>query len=172
MSAIKPVKIPKSSEKNYHAISDIIQRFCEKHLDKEYQMLCEKLLLKLARKRPSPLLSGRSNTWAAGIVHALGMVNFVFDKSQTPHVTSKEICHWFNLSSNTISQKSKSIRDIFKMCQLDPKWSLPSKLKNNPLAWMISFNGYIIDAREAPYELQLAAHEAGLIPYIPDEQED
>jgi hypothetical protein len=124
-------------------------------------------MAKLARKRPSPLLSGRSNTWAAGVIHALGMVNFLFDKTRDPYLSSKELADWFGLSQNTIGAKSKSIRDMFKMMQLDPKWTLCSNLDNNPMVWMIMVNGFIIDARRATYEIQEQAYKAGIIPYIP-----
>lgn len=35
----------------------------------------------LARKRPSPLSSGKDSVWAAAAVHALGRVNFLDDPS-------------------------------------------------------------------------------------------
>ena len=46
--------------------------FCRKQLNDEYADLCRKLAEKLGRKRPSPLLKGRANVWAAGIVRAIG----------------------------------------------------------------------------------------------------
>ncbi|MDZ8257440.1 DUF6398 domain-containing protein [Nostoc sp. ChiQUE01b] len=42
------------------------------------------------RKRPSPLATGQAKSWACGIVHALGMVNFLYDSSQTPPKTMKK----------------------------------------------------------------------------------
>ena len=141
---------------------------CKEKLNEEYFNLGVELAAKIARKRPSPFLSGHTNTWAAGIMHALGLVNFLFDKSQSPHLTSKELCAWFDLGLNTISAKSKSIRDMFKMRQMDTNWCLPSKVIDNPFVWMVSFDGYIVDIREAPYEMQVAALEAGAIPFIPN----
>ena len=99
-------------------------------------------------------------------MHALGMVNFLFDKSQDPYLSSKALADWFELSQNTIGAKSKSIRDMFKMRQLDPAWTLRSNLDNNPMVWMIMVNGFIIDARRATYEIQQQAYNAGIIPYI------
>lgn len=58
---------------------------------------------------------------------------------------------------------------MFKMRPMDPKWCLPSLIKDNPMVWLISFDGIIIDVREAPYEIQIAAYEVGVIPYIPDD---
>jgi len=33
------------------------------------------VVAKLARKRPSPIQSGRASTWAGAVVYALGQVN-------------------------------------------------------------------------------------------------
>jgi hypothetical protein len=51
--------------------------------------------------------------------------------------------------------------------QLDPTWCLPSRLDKHPAAWLVSIDGYIIDVRYANYDIQVAAYQAGAIPYIP-----
>ena len=145
------------------------ESFCRDCLNEEYKEMAKELLAKLARKRPSPLLSGKKETWAAGIIHAIGMVNFLFDKSQTPHITSGALCQWFGLGQSTVSGKSKTIRDMFKMSQFDVSWCLPSRIKDNPMVWMVSMDGYLVDVRELSYELQVEAFEAGVIPFIPSE---
>ena len=53
------------------------------------------------------------------------------------------------------------------MHQLDPNWSLPSRLEENPLVWMLNVNGFMIDIRSAPREAQEVAFKKGFIPYIP-----
>jgi hypothetical protein len=50
---------------------------------------------------------------------------------------------------------------------MDPQWYRPSKLEDNPMAWMIEVNGLIVDARWMPREVQEEAYRRGLIPYIP-----
>ena len=57
----------------------------------------------LCRKRPSPLLQGNMYTWAAGMIHALGTVNFLFDGSQTIHLPSSFISEYFGLGQCTCS---------------------------------------------------------------------
>ena len=161
-------KVPEVVEGPFMAVLTILKKFSDEKLNDEYLGLAIELAAKIARKRPSPLLSGSSKTWAAGIIHALGMVNFLFDKTQSPHLSSKELCDWFDLGQSTISGKSKAIRDLFKIYQLDPQWCLPSRLYDNPMAWMVSINGFILDARYVTRDIQVAAHKAGLIPYIPD----
>jgi hypothetical protein len=40
-------------------------------------------------------------------------------------------------------------------------------MDDNIMAWMISVNGLIVDARSMPIEIQEIAYEKGLIPYVP-----
>ena len=63
---------------------------------------------------------------------------------------------------------SKQVRDLLGMYQMDPDWTLPSRIDKNPLIWMLQVNGMIIDIRHAPREIQEEAFRKGLIPYIPE----
>ena len=56
------------------------------------------------------------------------------------------------------------------MYQGDPNWCLPSFMDANPLVWMLSINGFVMDIRDAPREVQQMAYEEGLIPYVPGER--
>ena len=91
----------------------------------------------LARKRPSPLLRGRGNTWACGITYTIGTVNFLFDPTQQPHVRGNDLCAFFGVSQSAGTAKSRDIMRLFGIAPLDPRWCLPSKLADNPLVWMI-----------------------------------
>jgi hypothetical protein len=140
---------------------------CREHLNEEYAQLCRRLAAALCRKRPSPVTRGRIDSWACGIAYAIGSVNFLSDKSQTPHATMAELCGFFGVSPATGAAKAAEIRRSFKMHQMDPEWGLPSKLDDNPLAWFITVNGFPMDARYAPPEVQEEALRLGLIPYRP-----
>ena len=52
-------KIPDDTQAVFTVISKMVDDFCREHLDDEYAVLCRKLTEKLARKRPSPLVSGK-----------------------------------------------------------------------------------------------------------------
>lgn len=159
--------IPKPMRPVYEAVVALTDAVCREHLNEEYAALARKLAAALARKRPSPLARGKLEVWACGIVHALGMVNFLFDPSQTPHLRASELYALFGVKEGSAGGKSKLIRDTFKMYPFDPAWSLPSRLADNPMVWMISVNGFILDARYAPREIQEEAFRRGIIPYIP-----
>jgi Domain of unknown function (DUF6398) len=161
-------QVPKELQARFDEITHLTDAFSQRYLNDEYARLCRELTATLCRKRPSPLARGKASTWACGILHALGMVNFLFDSSQTPHIAASQIWEYFELSSSTMQAKSKQIRDLLGMYPMDPDWSIPSMIDQNPLIWMLEVNGLIIDVRHAPRELQEAAFRQGLIPYIPD----
>ncbi|MBO9368697.1 MAG: hypothetical protein J7555_08120 [Chloroflexi bacterium] len=159
--------IPDSVEPFYSAIVNLTDAFCSQHLNSEYAELARRVAAKLARKRPSPIVRGKPEIWACAIIHALGTVNFLFDKSQTPHMRADQICALFGVSQSSCANKAKFIRDTLKMHQLSPEWCLPSLMDKNPLIWMVQVNGMIVDIRQMPREIQVIAYEKGLIPYIP-----
>src|SRR5260370_42178101 len=78
--------VPEAAKPAYDAIVGLTDRFCQAHLTHEYQMLCRKLAEQLARKRPSPLLSGKPQVWACAIVPGIGWANVLADSSQRPHM--------------------------------------------------------------------------------------
>lgn len=82
-------------------------------------------------------------------------------------MSAKNLCAGFGVSTATGAAKARLIQRALKITPLDPNWCLPSKLPDNPLAWMIMVNGFVVDARTAPLEIQQIAFEKGLIPYIP-----
>ena len=149
-------------------VAVLVNAFCRDHLNEEYTDLCRRLTEKLARKRPSPLVSGRPNTWACGIVRTIGWVNFLDDRSQTPHMKLTAIDKAFGVGESTGQGKSMLIRKMFKIRPMDPAWSLRSRIDQNPLVWMIKVNGFLVDARFLKREFQEEALRKGLIPYIPE----
>lgn len=159
--------VPKTVEPFFQAIIKLTDEVCIHHLNSEYASLARSLAAALARKRPSPILRGNPEIWACGILYALGSINFLFDKSQSPHMRADELCAAFGVSQSSGSNKAKLIRDMFKMYQMDPNWCLPSMIDENPLVWMLQVNGLMVDVRYMPREVQEIAYQKGLIPYIP-----
>lgn len=167
----KSENVPKAMQEKYQAIVEITDSFSRENLSEEYAQLIRYAVAAVCRKRPSPVETGKANTWACGVTHAIGMVNFLFDKSQTPHISAKELYQKFGVGESTGNAKSKAVRTLLGMYQLDPNWSLSSRLEGNPLVWMLSVNGMMVDVRSMPREVQEIAFEKGYIPYIPDDKE-
>jgi len=127
-----------------HQLINLTTEFCEQHLDDEYEQLCEKLIRKMSRKRNVPYLSGRIEIWAAGVIYALGQINFLFDRSFEPYATPDDICYHFGTNKSTTSQKAKVIRDMFKMTYWDDEFSTERNKENSPFAKLMMINGLIV----------------------------
>jgi hypothetical protein len=162
--------VPSTARPVYDAIVALTDGFCREHLNGEYEALCRKLAGALARKRPSPLLGGKPETWACGIVRTIGWVNYLDDSSRKPHMKLTAIDKAFGVAESTGQGKSKAIRTLLKIRTFDPHWTLPSRMDEHPMAWMIEINGFIVDARHLKREFQEEALRKGLIPYIPGDR--
>ena len=159
--------VPNAMRPLFEAIVGMTDAVCREHLDDEYAQLCRQLTAALCRKRPSPLIQGKTETWACGIVYAIGSVNFLFDKTQTPHLNAGDLCQLFGVSKSAGSAKARAIAKMLRIGVADPRWYRPSRLGENPLAWMIEVNGLIVDARYESRKFQEEAFRLGLIPYVP-----
>src|SRR5687767_8348050 len=79
-------------------LTEMTAAVCREHADAEYAQLCEKLIQKMARKRAVPFLSGRPQIWAAAIIHAIGSINFLFDRSFKPYAAPDTLCDYSQVS--------------------------------------------------------------------------
>jgi hypothetical protein len=149
----KSLSVPESLRSRYEEIVTFTDALCKEHLNEEYAQVCRAMTATLSRKRPSPLLGGNAKSWACAIAHMVRMVNFLFDKSQTPHLRTDALCDWFGLSKSTGANKSTQIKQILKIGVFDPQWTLPSRMDRNPMAWTVSVNGFIVDTRSLPRHL-------------------
>lgn len=131
--------VPKAMQEKYDEIAAILTQYCDEHLNDEYKNLCLHALEKLCRKRPSPVTSGRANTWAAGIIYAIGQNNFIFDKSKAIHMTAEELVEPLGVKKSTAGGKATEIRKMLKIDYFNAEWILDSDVENNPLIWFGMF---------------------------------
>ena len=151
------MNIPIQMRPIYGELAEMISDYCGRFLSEDYRVLCLRLLEKLCRKCPSPLLNGRRNTWAAGIVYAIASNNFVFDKSMPIHRTADELSRPFGVAPSTAGNKAAEIRKLVRITPLSAEWVLPELVEKNPAFWMLSVNGYIMDVRNLPLDVQQEA---------------
>ena len=163
----KAPSVSKEMKPLFDQIVVLIDQGCTALLNDEYAQVCHQMTAALCRKRPSPLMRGRLDIWAAAIVHTVGTVNFVYDPTQTPHTTLQELCTGFHTAKSSVAAKTTQIKQMLKIGMMDPKWTLPSRINRNPMAWYIMVDGFIVDARLMPLAVQQVAFEKRLIPYIP-----
>ena len=164
-------KVPKAMAERFAAITALTDAFCGERLNDKYARMIRAATAALCRKRPSPVATGAPASWAAGITHAVDTVNFVFDRSGSPHVSAAERYQAFGVAESTGQGKSKRVRDVLAMRSFDPDWTLPWRLANNPMVWTVSINGFVLDARALERDQQALLRAAGLIPFVHADQE-
>jgi hypothetical protein len=115
-------------------ILSLIRAFCNEKLNDEYYELAEKMVKKLGRKRSQPLTSGKLEIWAAAVIHAIGITNFLFKKSTpTLYITVDELNDYFGTKKTTTTTRSKEIRDMLKLRYFDKEFSLKTLLVLSPI---------------------------------------
>ena len=147
-------------ENQKQQILDLLRDFCSQKLDEEYFKLAERLTLKLARKRNSPLATGQPKIWAAAIIHALGTINFLFDKSFDPYLSVDDINNYFGTNKSTSGNKSRQIRDLLKLSPFDNEFSTQNIQDNDPFADFVMVDGLIVPLDTLPEQYQREVRQA------------
>lgn len=163
--------VPSDVRPKYEAITALTDAFCKRHLNEEYAEMCRRLTVALAQTQPTPLVRGRAEVWACGIVRTIGWANVLDDPRQSPYMKLIAIDPEFGVAESTGQGKSMAIRRMFGIGRLNRDWTLPSRLGVNPLVWKVEVNGMLVDIRQESRERQEAAFRKGLIPYIPADRE-
>lgn len=158
------LRIPVALRDRAQQIIDVTNAACWEHLDEEYGLLTRRLVARLARKRPSPIVRGDARIWAAGAIYAVGQVNFLFDRSQTPHVTAKQLAEALGVVQTTMANKAGIINRALGIGMFEPDLTRVAMIEQHPMAWLVEVDGFILDARTLPPELQDEARRRGLIP--------
>jgi hypothetical protein len=96
----------------------------------------------------------------------VGSVNFLFDRAQRPHLTGDDLSALTGVPKSVLANKAKQIRDALRIGQMGPVCR-HELFASNPMAWMISVDGFMVDARTMPPEVQAEARRRVLIPDLP-----
>jgi hypothetical protein len=135
-----PLRIPDYLRDDVEEILELTDPFCAEHLDAEYGELVRKLVAKLARKRPSPLARGDLRVWAGTAIYVIGSVNFLFDRTQRPHLTGDQLSQLVGVPKSTLANKAKVIRDLLRLGQLAPEFSRQALLESHGLRGTMSID--------------------------------
>jgi hypothetical protein len=160
------LKVPVALRDRTLEILAITDDACRMHLDGEYAQLCRVLVARLARKRPSPLVRGDARIWAAGAIYAVGQVNFLFDRSQEPHLSADELARCLGVVKTTMANKAARINKTLDIGIFEPDLTRAAMLEQHPLTWLVELDGFVVDARALPADLQEQARRLGLIPDV------
>jgi len=163
-SGVEGLNVPRALRPDVERVVALTDGFCAEHLDAEYARLCARLVAKLARKRPSPLLRGDLRIWAAATIYTVGSVNFLFDRSQPLHLSGDDLSDLTGVPKSTMANKAKQIRDLLGLGRLDVEFCRREMIERHPSAWYVQVDGLVVDARMLPAALQQECRRRGLIP--------
>ncbi len=163
-AVLAKLKVPMAMRLRVAQILAVSDQVCVAHLDQEYGELCRVLVARLARKRPSPLVRGDVRIWAAGAIYAVGQINFLFDRSQDPHLTADELAKRIGVVKSTMANKAAVIGKTLDLGIFEPELTRVAMLEQHPLTWIVQVDGFLVDARTLPEDLQDEARRRGLIP--------
>jgi hypothetical protein len=158
------LRIPVAMRDQAGQVIAVTDDVCIEHLDAEYARLARSLVARLARKRPSPLVRGDARIWAAGVLYVLAQVNFLFDRSQSSHMSSADLAAAVDVKPTTMANKAAMINRLLNIGVYEPELTRVAMLERHPMAWILEVNGFLVDARRLPEELQEEARRRGLIP--------
>jgi Domain of unknown function (DUF6398) len=125
----------------------------------------------LLGREGSPGSGGASWPTPPASLGVLGQIYFLTDPATQPFMTTADLCARFGVGQSTASAKARVIGQALDTSRLNPEWSLPGLLDQNPLVWMAEVNGFLVDLRDMPREVQQIAFDKGMIPFIPADQE-
>jgi hypothetical protein len=131
-----------------------ISDFCAQKLDSEYFELAERLVAKLGQKRNVPFATGQTQLWAAAIMHALGTINFLFDKASSPYISVDEMNNFFETNKSTVGNKSKLVRGLLKLNRWDNEFSTKRMNESNPFNNLVMVDGLIVPLNTLPEKYQ------------------
>ena len=90
-------------------IKQLVQAFCDRHLNEELAGYALKLCQSLGRKRTLVITRGKKEIWAAAIVYVIARLNFLFDRENEYFLTADTICEYFGTKKTTVGNKATQI---------------------------------------------------------------
>ena len=108
----------------YEEIIDKIKSFSGEYLNDKYKNICIGAAETLFLNNEEQLKKGKSLSWSAGIVHAIGTINNLFDSKEEPYMKATDLYKAFGVSSSTGSTKSKEVQKLLDLSKENKQWIL------------------------------------------------
>ena len=133
--------------------------FCDQKLDTEHKILARKLIYQLKKKNSLPMDFEKPGDVAAGVIHAIGSVNLLFDDTFEPYITERELYQYFDADPDTTMLFSDHIKRQLNLNVFDSKYSTHIENEDNPVKNMVSIDGIYISLDLLPSYLQKKVQE-------------
>jgi hypothetical protein len=103
---------------------------------------------------------GKPEIWAAAVVNTIGSINFLFDKSFEPYISTDQINEYFGTKNSTVSSKAREIKDMFNLWYYNPEFSTQKMAESNPFNQYVMVDGIIVTLDSLPNNLQQMVRNA------------
>ena len=124
-------EISKILADKYEEVIEKINSFSNEYLNEEYKNICIEATKLLFLNNETIVKKGKRFSWAAGIVHAIGSVNGLFDSKEEPYIKALDLYKEFGVSSSTGSSKSKEVKSLLEISEDNSKWVISKADKKN-----------------------------------------
>jgi len=133
--------------------------FCDEKLDEEHKDLTRKLIHQLYRK--DAIHSGNTTIeeLAAGVIHAIGSVNLLFDDSFEPYISEDELNEYFDVKPEITVQHSIFFKEQLNLTVFDSDFFHLYEQERSPLKNTVSIDGIFIPLDLLPKYLKEKVEE-------------
>jgi len=104
-------------------VIELVNRFSDDYLNDEFRDLCINLVFKLSQNPNVSLNRGKTEAWASGIIYVIGQLNFLFDPITEYYLSNDLVSSYFNVSKQTVWNKSRDIRRLLNLKLGDEEFS-------------------------------------------------
>lgn len=118
--------IPKALRPRTAEIAARVRDLCDAMLDPHHEEVAVAVVAALARKRPSPLLRGGRDLWAAAAVHTVVAANGGFVSDANTAVSADAFARAAGVSRRSLENKSRDVRRLLGITPFHHDWLLPA----------------------------------------------
>ena len=129
-------EVPEKLHGRFQEIVAATDAYCAANLDNDFRDICHRMAVAVCNTK-LPVTSGKAAGWAAGIIAAVGYVNFVSDPSQPFHTPPADMAKRAGVSPAMMQSKSKAIRDALRVDRWDTRYTTQAMTERNPMKLLI-----------------------------------
>jgi len=121
--------VPERARSEYQFITSDIDHFCQTFLDDNYAEFCCRMMMTLCQQHTKVIANMDYiyyNLWTYGIIHALCLVNSLFEAEDAriyyPYISESFLARFSQLDAEEIQRTSEQIRELLGMSLSSSEW--------------------------------------------------
>ncbi len=123
-------------------IKQLLEDYCSEYLDPELRTFVIRLFETISQNPLMDINRGKTEIWAASIIHVIARLNFLMDKESAHYISFDELCSFFNTKKSTIGNKATQIEINYGIEFADENYTLPAI--SNSFRMSVTPEGFIV----------------------------